>query len=145
MTTRERLGAICASMNEQKLDIIVALHDGAHFIETPNPVMALTGFKSIGPAAVTVCRDGTMTLIVTPAWDGDRAKAACPNIRVVAADDPIDGLAACLVAQRAGKARVGVAGLSFVSWGIARRLVELLPSAAAADGTIDGAAVVKTE
>jgi Xaa-Pro aminopeptidase len=145
MTMSERLRAICAGMSEQKLDVIVALHDGAHFIETPNPVMVLTGFKSIGPAAATIWRDGAMSLIVTPAWDRDRGSAACPDIRVVAADDPIDGLAACLVAERADKATVGVAGLSFVSWRISRRLIELLPNAATADCIIDGAAAVKTE
>jgi hypothetical protein len=39
MTFEERLRAICAGMNERKLDVLIALHGGAHFIETPNPVM----------------------------------------------------------------------------------------------------------
>ena len=34
------------------------VHDGAHFIEKPNPVMVLTGFKSLGPAAAVLRRDG---------------------------------------------------------------------------------------
>src|SRR5215471_8846520 len=94
MTLSERLRAICAGINEQKLDVLIALHDGTHFIETPNPVMALTGFKSIGPAAVVVWREGAVTLIVTPEWDGDRARDACPSTHIVAADDPISGLCA---------------------------------------------------
>ncbi len=36
-------------MNERKLDRIVAVHDGAHFIEKPDPVLVLSGFKSLGP------------------------------------------------------------------------------------------------
>ena len=54
MTFEERLAAIRANMAEQKLDLLVAIHDGAHFIETPNPVFVLSGFKSLGPAAVVL-------------------------------------------------------------------------------------------
>ena len=50
MTFNERLRANCAGLGERKLDLLAAVHDGAHFVETPNPVMVLTGFKSIGPA-----------------------------------------------------------------------------------------------
>ena len=113
MTLSERLRAICAGINEQKLDVLIALHDGTHFIETPNPVMALTGFKSIGPAAVVVWRDGAVTLIVTPEWDGDRARDTCPSTRIIAANDPISALAVCLAGERSCKATVGLAGLSF--------------------------------
>ena len=45
-------------MREAKLDAIVALHDGAHFIEKPNPVTVITGFKSLGPAAAILRSDG---------------------------------------------------------------------------------------
>ena len=48
MTFEERLTAIRAGMIEQKLDLLVAIHDGAHFIETPNPVLVLSRFKSLG-------------------------------------------------------------------------------------------------
>ena len=83
-------------MDERKLDVLVALHGGAHFIETPNPVMVLTGFKAMGPAAAVLERDGTVSLIVTPAWDRDRAAAACPGCSRRCADDAIAGLAGCL-------------------------------------------------
>ena len=42
MTHDERLAAIRAGMVEHKLDQLVAIHDGAHFIETPNPVFVLS-------------------------------------------------------------------------------------------------------
>ena len=38
MTFDDRLADILARMREAKLDAVVALHDGAHFIEKPNPV-----------------------------------------------------------------------------------------------------------
>ena len=49
MTFDDRLADILARMREAKLDAVVALHDGAHFIEKPNPVTVITGFKSLGP------------------------------------------------------------------------------------------------
>ena len=145
MTFDERLRAISAGMTGRKLDVLVAIHDGAHFIETPNPVMVLTGFKSIGPAAAVLTRDGAVSLIVTPAWDGDRAGAACPGARIVAADDAIDGLASALAGQRATKAAVGLAGLSFAPWGMARLVIELLPGAVTADAAVYGPGAVKTD
>ncbi len=38
MTFDERLRAICTGMAARGLDLIAAVHDGAHFIETPNEI-----------------------------------------------------------------------------------------------------------
>src|SRR6202046_2374953 len=147
MTFSERLRAIRADMMERRLDILVAIHDGVHFIETPNPVMVLTGFKSIGPAAAVIASDGGGSLWGSPAWGGGGAGAGCSGTRTVGSDDVVDGLATCLATCLGGArtARIGLAGLSFASWGRARRIVELLPTAEAADGVIDGSPAIKTE
>src|SRR5260370_38504894 len=100
MTFDERLAAIRANMAEHKLDVLVAIHDGAHFIETPNPVFVLSRFKSLGPAAVVLRRDGEASLIVTPAWDAERAKEYCAGMRVIPIDDAVDGVAAALRTAR---------------------------------------------
>jgi Xaa-Pro aminopeptidase len=145
MTFDERLSAIRANMAEQKLDLLVAIHDGAHFIETPNPVFVLSGFKSLGPAAVVLRRDGEMSLIVTPAWDADRAAEYRPSARVIAADDVVDALAVELgIAVRRSEMRVGIAGLPFTAWDIAGRLTDLLPRAGAGDDIVFDAAAAKT-
>src|SRR5262245_66643981 len=96
MTFEQRLAAIRTNMVEHKLEALVAVHDGAHFIETPNPVFVLSRFKSLGPAAVLLRPDGEMQLIVTPAWDAERAAECCPDVKVVAADDVVDAIAAAL-------------------------------------------------
>jgi hypothetical protein len=49
MNFQERLADIRARMREEKIALLIGMHDGAHFIEKPNPVMVLSGFKSIGP------------------------------------------------------------------------------------------------
>src|SRR5258708_22641290 len=108
MTFDERLAAIRANMAEHKLDVLVAIHDGAHFIETPNPVFVLSRFKSLGPAAVVLRRDGGTSLIVTPAWDAERAKECSPNLNVIGADDVVDTLTAAL---GQGNDTIGIAGL----------------------------------
>jgi hypothetical protein len=49
MSFSERLAEIRALMAEAGIDRLVGIHDGAHFIEKPNPVMILAGFKALGP------------------------------------------------------------------------------------------------
>jgi len=141
MTFDERLAAIRTNMIERRLDALVAIHDGSHFIETPNPVFVLSRFKSLGPAAVVLRREGEPTLIVTPAWDAERAAECCPQ-RVAAADDVVEGVKAALGAG--APANVGIAGLSFARWEVARGLTQLLPQATEADAVVFDAAAAKT-
>src|SRR5262249_21388617 len=142
MTFEQRLAAIRANMAEHKLDALVAIHDGAHFIETPNPVFVLSRFKSLGPAAMVLRADGETQLIVTPAWDAERAAETCSSARIVAADDVVDGLVSALGNSRD---RIGLAGLPFTRWDIASRVTELLPQAGAADDIVFDAAAAKTD
>src|ERR1700730_6324946 len=92
MNFQDRLSDMCRRMREESLALVVAVHDGAHFIETPNPVTVLSGFKSIGPAAALLFSNGTCTLLVTPRWDAARAAELCPQARVVGADDLVAAL-----------------------------------------------------
>src|SRR5262245_49009795 len=142
MTFEQRLAAIRTNMVEHKLEALVAVHDGAHFIETPNPVFVLSRFKSLGPAAVLLRPDGEAQLIVTPAWDAERAGECCPPLTVIAADDVVDAITTELGASRNG---VGIAGLDFARWDIASRLAHELPQAAAADDIVFDAAAAKTD
>src|SRR5215204_3600830 len=68
MTFEERLAAIRAAMLAQGLDRLIAIHDGAHFIEKPNPVTVLTGFKALGPSAAVLAPGEDVKLVVTPEW-----------------------------------------------------------------------------
>ena len=141
LTFDERLTAICDRMRERRLDLVVAVHDGAHFIETPNPVTVLCGFKSLGPAICLVDRAGATTLIVAPAWDAERAQTLCPKARVIGTEDVVSGLAAAL--PKSGKPAIATAGLGFASFGLARRIADLVPDAA--DDMVFDAAARKTD
>jgi Xaa-Pro dipeptidase len=87
---------------------VVALHDGIHSYVEPNPVFALTGARTIGEAAALRGRDGVLTLLAAPAWDGERLRE-CAHCAVVACDDVPSELA------RRVAGRVAVAGLGDVS------------------------------
>ncbi|HKA74831.1 MAG TPA: Xaa-Pro peptidase family protein [Xanthobacteraceae bacterium] len=148
MTFAERLAQIRLAMQERGLDLLVAIHDGAHFIEKPNPVMVLTRFKSLGPAAALLDRDGQLSLIVTPAWDRDRAAEECPDACVVAADDVVDGITEAR--RRTGSTEqritVGVAGRKFLPWAFAERVTAALPAVQpAVDDVVFGPARRKTD
>ena len=136
MTFDERLAEILRDMTERGLDRIVAVHDGAHFIEKPDPVLMLTGFKSLGACAVVLERDGGATLVVTPAWDAERAAQGRPGLRIVAVNDVVEGLTQMLT----GHGRTGSVGFAAAPFGIARRIVQLIPDALPADEIVFHAA-----
>jgi len=141
MTFDERLTEICRRLDTRGLDRVVGVHDGAHFIEKPDPVFMLTGFKSLGPCAAVLERDGGTTLVVTPAWDAVRAAQKRPSLRVVAADDVGDGLAGVLE----GCVATGSVGLEAAPFGIAQRVAQLIPNAPPVDEIVFGAVHAKID
>jgi Xaa-Pro dipeptidase len=142
MTFEERLAEIRERVHAAKLDVVVALHDGAHFIEKPDPVKVLTGFKALGPVAALLDRDGAVTLVVTPKWDAARAVEMCPGVDVASAEDVIDGMRDVLDGTAA---TVGVAGLCAAPYAIARRFVDFFPRAQQADDVVFDPARRKTD
>ena len=143
MNFQERLADICARMREQKLDLLVALHDGAHFIEKPNPVTVLTGFKALGASAAVLSPDGARELIVSPAWDAERAVEHCPQIRVTGTENILPALLSAL--RHDARAAIGTAGLAALPSGLAQAISAALPGTRVADGIVFDAARRKTE
>jgi hypothetical protein len=136
MTFAERLAHIRLGMKERGLDLLIGVHDGAHFIEKPNPVMVLTGFKSLGPAAVALTRDGGGVLVVVPSWDAARAAERCPDLGIIPTDSLIAGLrlaveTAKLTLLRKGTSRpnIGICGLAAMPWKDADQIAFLAPPA----------------
>src|SRR5258708_4151806 len=146
MNFQERLSDICRRMQDEKLALLIALHDGAHFIETPNPVMVLTGFKAVGAAAALLLSNGACTLIVTPRWDAGRAAELCPQARVVGTDDLVAALLTLFGGEfpQDANSEIGIAGLSFLPSGMASPITAALPDTCAADTLVFDAARTKT-
>lgn len=147
MNFQDRLSDICRRMQDEKFALLIALHDGAHFIEKPNPVTVLSGFKSIGAAAALLFSNGACTLIVTPGWDAARAAELCPQVRVVGTDDLVAGLLTLFGDQFPQDTinEIGIAGLSFLPSGMASPITAALPDARAADQLVFDAARTKTD
>ena len=130
MTFEERLAAIRAAMQAQGLDRLIAIHDGAHFIEKPNPVTVLTGFKALGASAAVLAPGEDVQLVVTPVWEQGAA-------------DVVSALAARAGLTRGG--RIGIAGLSALPWDLAEPLSAALPQAVVADDVVFEPARTKTD
>src|SRR5262245_29793611 len=145
MNFLERRAAICRSMQEAQLDLLIGVHDGAHFIEKPNPVMVLANFKSIGPSAVVLAPDGTSEVVVTPPWDTERAVECSDDAGVRGEDDVVDGILAAIGPGAPDRKFMGLAGLRSLPWLYASRLATALPRAQPADDIVFAAARTKTD
>src|SRR5438128_2053932 len=96
MNFHERRADICRQMQEAQFDLLIGVHDGAHFIEKPNAVMVLANFKSIGAAAAVLQPDGESELVVTPPWDNERALECSGDSRIRGEYDLVDGILAAI-------------------------------------------------
>ncbi|HEX4991325.1 MAG TPA: M24 family metallopeptidase [Candidatus Binatia bacterium] len=126
MDSNDILRAIRHEMEEQGIDLLLGFHDGAHFIEKPNAVMVLSGFKSLGHALVILPRGDESTLVVTPAWDAVRAAERCPVMRSIGADNVVTALQAYLEHHQVSPSRVATAGLAGMPWRIGEQLSAML-------------------
>jgi Xaa-Pro dipeptidase len=126
MDANDTLRAIRCEMEEQGISLLLAFHDGAHFIEKPNPVMVLSDFKSLGHALVILPQDKEGTLVVMPAWDVERAAERCPAMRSIGADNIVRALQAYLEHHQVLPSRVGTAGLAGMPWRIGEQVSAML-------------------
>jgi Xaa-Pro aminopeptidase len=96
---RGRLGRVQAEMVAQNVDSLIVYYRGQHNMLRMDQVFYLTDFRSIGEAALLVPRSGLPRLIVSPAWDLERAREAA-GVSDVRAVDPGDFVAAVVAAVR---------------------------------------------
>ena len=128
MDFNERLDAIRAEIREQGIDLLLGFHDGSHFSGGSNACLILSGVRTMGEAVALLPQDGEGTLVVTPAWEAERAAGLAPHMRVAGADDIARGLVQALTRHSA--ARLGVAGLASLPWPTAERVSGCLPAKA---------------
>jgi len=126
MDSNDTLRAIRRDMGEQGINLLLAFHDGTHFIEKPNPIMVLSGFKSLGHALVILPRGDEGTLVVTPAWDAERAAERCPAMRCIGADNVVSALQAYLGHHQVPPSRVSTSGLAGMPWRIGEQVSAML-------------------
>src|SRR5438309_10537826 len=95
-----RLEKIARYRADAALDGLVAVNFAHNSFLESHAVFVLSGVRPIGESAVVVDRAGSSTLIVTPAWDAERAAALSQTAKTIGTDDLAGALAAVLGEHR---------------------------------------------
>ncbi len=104
------------------LDALIAVCGNVHEFQRPNAVHLLSGFRAIGDSFVVLTADATSTLVVSPAWEVERAAARSRATHTSATDDFRAALAETIDALALPRSRLGFAGLGSLSYSDARWL-----------------------
>ncbi len=117
-----RLAEAAKYLQDQALDGLIAASNGLNNFLESNAVYVLSGVRPIGESAVVLDRDGRSTLIVTPAWDGERAAALSSTDETLATDDLAATLTGVVGKHRLDLARTISVGLSLLGQGLVDRI-----------------------
>jgi Xaa-Pro dipeptidase len=121
-----RLAQAARHLHDHALDGLIAASNGLNNFLESNAVYVFSGVRPIGESAVVLDRDGRSTLIVTPAWDGERAAALSSTEDTIAADDLAAALQSVVGKYRLDASRMIAVGLSFLGQGVAERIAAAL-------------------
>jgi Xaa-Pro aminopeptidase len=128
-----RLAAAAKYLANNNRDGLIAASNGLNNFLESNAVYVLSGVRPMGESAVVIDRDGRSTLIVTPAWDAERAASLSWTDHTVATDDLAAGLASAVADYHIAVPRSLSVGLSLLGSGIVARIeaaLGALPQAA---------------
>src|SRR5579864_3430477 len=87
VTRPGRLAAATRHLGDRALDGLIAVSNGLNNFLESNAVYVLSGVRPIGESAVVLDREGASTLIVTPAWDEERAARISRTARTIGTND----------------------------------------------------------
>jgi Xaa-Pro aminopeptidase len=128
-----RLRQTARYLADEALDGLVAVNYGHNSFLESHAVFVLSGVRPIGESAVVVDRGGGSTLIVTPAWDGERAAAVSRTAKTIGADDLPGALAAVLQNHCIDPQKTVSVGISTLGLALARRIEATLGGQARAN------------
>lgn len=111
-TLADRRRAILTLMAAEGIERLVLASNGLHMIDLPNPVLHLTGFRSVGPCFVCLEADGTLIAITAPADDGERLTRYFGS-GSFACDDPAGEMAMGLAAESCVTGTVGFGAMPY--------------------------------
>jgi Xaa-Pro dipeptidase len=117
-----RLATTGRYLEAEGLDGLVALNFGLNSFLEPHAVFVLSGVRPIGESAVVVDRAGASTLIVTPAWDAERAAALSRTAKTVGTDDLARALTEALAAHRIDPRRTVTVDLPTLGVGLVQKI-----------------------
>ncbi|MGB6536537.1 MAG: Xaa-Pro peptidase family protein [Xanthobacteraceae bacterium] len=126
MSKNSRLSEAAEHLQSRGLDGLIAASNGLNNFLESNAVYVFSGVRPIGESAVVLDRAGRSTLIVTPAWDGERAAAGALTDDVIATDDLAATLKSVVGRHRLDISRTISVGLSLVAQGVLDRVASAL-------------------
>lgn len=107
MADNNRIQWLLGQMADAGVEALAAFSPAWHTMADTNAARMLTGYKNMDNAAVILDRDAGITLVVSPAWDGERAAESGDTAQVIATDD----FAATVAGAVDGGGQIGVCGL----------------------------------
>jgi Xaa-Pro dipeptidase len=126
MTLDPRLEETARYLREEGCEAMVAANNGQNLFLDSNVVFVFSGVRPIGESAVVIDASGRSTLVVTPAWDVERATSFSRTDSTIACDDLAEGLARALRAAKVDPARTVTVALSTLDSSTARRIEAVL-------------------
>ncbi len=121
-----RLADATRYLADAALDGVIAASNGLNNFLESNAIYVFSGVRPIGESAVVLDRDGRSTLIVTPAWDEERAAALSATDRTVGTDDLVAALKDAVGAHRLDLSRSVSVGLSLLGAALHDRIAAAL-------------------
>ena len=129
MTNNARLALATHYLHDNARDGLIAFSNGLNNFLDANAVYVFSGVRPIGESAVVLDRDGRSTLIVTPAWNGERAAASSCTDDTIGADDLAGAVQSVAAKYRLAVERTLSVGLSLLGRALADRIAAALGGA----------------
>ena len=144
MNRTERIERVLRRMAAARIDTLIALSNAKHHLARTNLAAHLMGYRALGESALVLRSDGSQRLIVTPAWDAERAALRRPELLLTAGDDLAVALAEVLRQRAPG--RMATTGLDAMPHDFAMRLLDIVgKDALAFDATVNEVTAPKTD
>jgi len=121
-----RLAATARYLADEGLDALVAFNGGHNSFLESHAVFVLSGVRPIGESAVVVDRSGASTLLVTPAWEGERVAVLSRTAKTVGTDDLATALEAGLATHGIDPRKSVTVALSTLGVGVVERIEAML-------------------
>jgi len=122
----DRLAAATRHLEREAFDGLIAASNGLNNFLDANAVYVLSGVRPIGESAVVLDRDGRSTLIVTPAWDEERAASVSATDQTIGSDDLAASLQKVADKHRLDLTRTLSVGLTLLGQGLFDRIASSL-------------------
>jgi Xaa-Pro dipeptidase len=121
-----RLEKTARYLADEACDGLVAVNYGHNNFLESHAVFVLSGARPVGESAVVVDRGSRATLIVTPAWDAERAAGLSRTTKTTGTDDLPAALAAALSEHKIDPKKTITVGLPTLAQRLARQIEAVL-------------------